>query len=364
MQEANEFFPLVLINEWNAIDPIIEDFQGLKTVRWRIRTYRKGMGFKRKLAFMLWEIRFRQKFQRFCRDNNVIAINLHFPVSQAFSIGRVIKKFKTNLQLILSFHGSDVDAVASEGEVEVNQWKSLLLDSDVRVVVCSNDLGRRLNNALGCGVKSLVVHNGLDIKAFSSMANESTSSAERIILNVAKFDENKGQGVLINAFSEIAMKYEDVKLVLVGGSDKALPGLKALCIEKRIDKRVEFHPDVPHKHVADFYQRATLFCLPSRNEAFGIVLLEAGSFALPIIATRVGGVPEIVHEGINGILVNPDSQAELTHSIMSLLDDPVAAEDMGKRLFQHVSSNFSWGGAYKKYVEMLANNDDTDKGSL
>jgi len=364
MQEANELRPLVLIHEWSAIRPITEDVQGLKTIRWRIRPYFKGMGLKRKIAFILWKIRFKRNLQRFCRDHNVIAINLHFPVDQAFSIERVIRKFKNRIQLILSFHGSDVNAVGSEGEWGKRQWKSLLLNPAVRVVVCSDDLGSRLDNAVGRDVESLTVHNGLDIEAFSSMANEPMLSSERVILNVAKFDENKGQRILINAFSEIALKYADVKLVLVGGSGKVLPGLKVLCKEMGIDKRVEFHLDVPHERVADFYQRATIFCLPSRNEAFGIVLLEAGSFALPIVATRVGGVPEIVDEGINGILVNPDSQSELAHSIMLLLDDPVAAEDMGKRLYQHVNSNFSWASAYRKYSAMLPDIDEKYKGSL
>jgi len=198
-----------------------------------------------------------------------------------------------------------------------------------------------------------VVHNGLNVADFSSMGKKREPVAERMILNVAKFEEKKGQDVLINAFAEIAAKYDDLKLVLVGATDRALPGLRALCVNKGIDKRVEFHPDTPHENVADFYKRATLFCLPSRKEPFGIVILESASFAVPVVASRVGGIPEIISDGITGVLVPPDNQSELASSIMSLLDDPVFAKEMGKRLYDHVNSNFSWRTAYEKYVDLL-----------
>jgi glycosyltransferase involved in cell wall biosynthesis len=187
------------------------------------------------------------------------------------------------------------------------------------------------------------------------MADESTSDGDRMILNVGKFDEIKGQDVLINAFSEIASKYKNVKLVLVGGTGKALPRLKALCVEKGIDNSVEFYPDIPHRRVSNFYKKATIFCFPSRREAFGIVLLEAASFSVPVIASRVGGIPELVSDGENGMLFTQDNQSELARCIKVLLDDPVAAQKMGERLSEHVKSNFSWASAFKKYLDLLEN---------
>ena len=185
------------------------------------------------------------------------------------------------------------------------------------------------------------------------MAIDFVPITERVILNVAKFEDKKGQDVLIKAFAAIAAKYKDVKLLLVGATAKALPILRALAVSIGVDSRVEFYPDTPHQQVATFFKRATIFCLPSRKEPFGIVLLEAASFAVPVVASRVGGVPEIVSDGIDGLLVSPDSPDELARCIMSLLDDSDAAKDMGKRLFQHVISNFSWNTAYGKYADIL-----------
>jgi glycosyltransferase involved in cell wall biosynthesis len=225
----------------------------------------------------------------------------------------VLKRLSLKIPLILSFHGSDVGGISSASKMQKAQWGQLLSNSNNKVVVCSNDLGKRLADAAGCDIPYFFIYNGLDVDSFCSMAQESTSDGDRIILNVGKFDEIKGQDVLINAFSEMASKYKNVKLVLVGGTGKALPKLKALCVEKGIDNSVEFYPDIPHRRVPGFYKKATIFCLPSRTEAFPIVLLEAASFAVPVIASRVGGIPELVSDGENGVLVTQDDHMELAH---------------------------------------------------
>jgi glycosyltransferase involved in cell wall biosynthesis len=355
MEATNEILPLVLIHEWDATHPIFEDVHGIKTVRWRIRSYHEDMGLKDSVMFCLWRFRFAYKFRKFCNDHSVVAVNLHFPGLQAFAIERVLKGLSRKIPLILSFHGSDVGGISSASKMQTAQWGKLLSNSNNKVVVCSNDLGKRLVDAAGCDIPYFVIYNGLNVDSFCSMADESTSDGDRMILNVGKFDERKGQDVLINAFSEIASKYKNVKLVLVGGTGKALPRLKALCVEKGIDNSVEFYPDIPHRRVSNFYKKATIFCFPSRREPFGIVLLEAASFSVPVIASRVGGIPELVSDGENGVLVTQDDHMELAHCIKALLDDPVAAQKMGERLSEHVKSNFSWASAFKKYLDLLEN---------
>ncbi|PPI84717.1 hypothetical protein KEHDKFFH_08420 [Marinobacter maroccanus] len=354
MAKARDFFPIVLINDWNAINPVREVVQGLTTVRWRVRSYRKDMGLKEKLAYFLWEAKFYRDFHKFCIDHKVIAINPHFPGPPIFALERVVKKFETAIPFIVSFHGSDVTAIASAGEDELKQWKMLLADPNHQAVACSNDLGRKLVEALGNEVLPVVAHNGLDVGEFSSAEKKSQPSSDRVVLNVARFEQKKGQDVLIEAFAHIAAEYESVKLVLVGATDKMLPELRALCVRKGIERCVEFYPDVSHEYISDFYKGAAIFCLPSRVEPFGIVILEAASFGVPVVASRIGGIPEILTDGVNGVLVSPDDQCELADAIRSLLDDPITAKEMGKRLTQHVSTHFSWRNAYEKYVDILS----------
>jgi glycosyltransferase involved in cell wall biosynthesis len=354
---AGEYEPIVLITDWNATRPIWEDFHGLKTVRWRIRPHHPGMGVKEGLAYFLWESRFRRTYEDFCRQHQVAVINVHYPNSSVFAIDRVIATFEQTIPLIVSFHGADLTALRSaEPPSVIERWRRLL--GHVRgVVVCSHDLGNTLVGIMGNEVSPEVIHNGLDSGDFVAMATEPAPTGQRIILNVAKFEEKKGQDVLVEAFAAIADDYADLTLVLVGATDKALPSLRALCAERGIDKRVQFVPDAAHRQVADFLRRATVFCLPSRQEPFGIVLLEAASFGVPVVASRVGGIPEIISHGINGQLVAPDDPVELALCLRAVLDDPVAAKQMGRSLSQHVGSRFTWAAAYRKYTNLIRRQD-------
>ena len=83
------------------------------------------------------------------------------------------------------------------------------------------------------------------------------------------------------------------------------------------------------------------------------MLLEAGAFGLPVVASRVGGIPEILTDGITGRLVAPDDPAELALCLRSLLDSPAASQEIGARLRQHVLSNFTWNVAHEKYVTLV-----------
>lgn len=352
MVKSGTFEPIVLVADWEAVDPIWEVVHGLRTVRWRIRAYHANMSLKERIAFFLWERRFRPAFQRFCREHRVAAINLHYPGPSAFTLDRITQGFERVIPLILSFHGSDVSSLRHAPAIEIEKWRRLLLRAE-GVVVCSDDLGRRVVEVFGNEVVPRVIHNGIDAVAFVAMAGTSRSAEGRIILSVGKFWDKKGQDVLVEAFAAIADDYVDVSLVLVGATDKALPALKALCVRKGIEERVHFFPDTPHHQVAEFFRRATIFALPSREEALGIVLLEAGAFGLPVVASRVGGIPEILTDGFTGRLVAPDNPAELALCLRSLLDSPATAQEMGARLHHHVLSNFTWTVAHEKYAALI-----------
>ncbi|WP_114971814.1 glycosyltransferase family 4 protein [Rhodoferax ferrireducens] len=352
MVKSAVFDPIVLIADWSAIDPIWEEVNGLKTVRWRIRPYPSKMGIKEGLVFWLWEQRFCPAFRRFCREHRVAVINPHYPGSTAFALDRITNCFDTFIPLILSFHGTDVNSLRSASADTIAQWRRLLLRVS-GVVVCSDELSRRLTRILGIEVVPRVIHNGIDASAFTAMAGSQIPTGERFILNVGKFEQTKGQDVLIEAYAAIADEYADVDLVFIGATDNALTSLQEQCRRKGVAERVHFFPDTPHYRMAEFFQRATVFALPSRQESFGIVLLEAGAFALPVVASRVGGIPEILTDGVTGRLVAPDDPAELALCLRSLLDIPATAQAMGRRLQYRVLTNFTWTAALTKYAALL-----------
>jgi len=83
------------------------------------------------------------------------------------------------------------------------------------------------------------------------------------------------------------------------------------------------------------------------------VLLEAGSFGLPVVASSVGGIPELLTDGVTGRLFHPDNRAELSLCLRALLDSPEIAKQMGARLREYVLSNFTWSVAHEKYAALI-----------
>ena len=352
MITSGTYDPLILITDWESTDPVWETVRGLKTVRWRIRFYQPGMGLKQQLAYACWEWRFRWRFAEFCREHRVSVINPHYPGPTSLAIERVFRLTGIDIPLVLSFHGADLTAI-QQSTARVNSYWRHVARRGHRIVACSQDMANRIAETFNSDLPIKVVHNGVDVAKLINISGTPILLEGRIILNVAKFEDKKGQDCLIRAFSSIARNFSDVSLVLVGATDRKLNSLRELCADLKIDKRVHFYPDMPHHQVVEFFRRATLFVLPSRQEPFGIVLLEAGAFGLPVVASRVGGIPEILDDGITGRLVPSEDIAALAEGISFFLTSPDAAKEFGGRLKRHVESNFAWSRVLSKYLAIV-----------
>ena len=354
-QRTGESEPIVLITDWKAIDPVWETVHGVRTVRWRIRTFNIDMGLKERFLYWLWEGQFRKKFDTFCSDHGVRVINMHYVGPIAFTLDRLRKSSTRVIPLHLSFHGTDLKTLGGLSKAAILSWVELFR-SVTGVIVCSRNLGTRFSASFGESVVPCVIHNGLDASAFTATTSIQPRPIEaRYILTVGKFEKQKGQDVLVEAFSEISSDYPDIDLVLVGATSSALSELKELCSRRGISTRVRFYQDKPHDEMAAFFRHAEFFVLPSRLEAFPIVLMEAGAFGLPVIATNVGGIPELITEGVTGRLLPPDASSVLALTMRATLDDPSGSLKMGDMLRRHVSDNFTWKIAGERYLAALLN---------
>lgn len=147
--------------------------------------------------------------------------------------------------------------------------------------------------------------------------------------------------MLLRAFMSLSRRWPDLYLVLVGQDVHATQDIRSLVERLGLVERVSMLIDVPRQTVAHFMRSAILFALPTRYEPFGLVFLEAGSHGVPVVATRVGGIPEIIPSPEFGILVEPDDPEGLASAIDSLLREPRAATRMGERLRERVRTVFS-----------------------
>jgi glycosyltransferase involved in cell wall biosynthesis len=151
----------------------------------------------------------------------------------------------------------------------------------------------------------------------------------RRVLFVAGRWEPKGGPELATAFERVLDSHPEAKLTIVGCSPQvALPNCEVV-------------GRVPVQNVGDYYDRASIFCLPTRREAYGIVFLEALAHGLPVVATRVGALPELVSEGETGYLVDVGDVDALAARLKALLDDPERCRRFGFAA-RTAGATYSW----------------------
>lgn len=186
-----------------------------------------------------------------------------------------------------------------------------------------------------------------EIKTEIFHANEDTL----IIISVAELHERKGLKYLIKAVSEVKEKYPNIKLVIVGeGPDRK--NLENLIKDLKLENHVILLGR--KKEVPKLLKSSNIFVLPSRREAFGLVNLEAMITPLPIIASAVGGIPEIIKDGETGILVKPEDEKELAQALETLIADSSLREKMANNGFLRVKKNFSAQKMAQEYEKLYS----------
>ena len=175
-----------------------------------------------------------------------------------------------------------------------------------------------------------------------------------MLLGLGRLVPEKGFDVALRALALLPARWSQVRMMIVGdGSDRAR--LESLCVALGLGDRVEFCGGVPNSEVPAMVNRATLVLVPSRwQEPFGIVCLEAAMMERAVVASRVGGVPEVVEDGVSGTLVEPDRPEALAHGITALLDDPTGLVAMGRRARRLAEARFGYDQFLRNHLQWYA----------
>lgn len=165
---------------------------------------------------------------------------------------------------------------------------------------------------------------------------------ENIILFVGNLIAYKGPEVLVKAMPRIVKEVPNTKLIFVG-SGEMKEELKRLSKNLGVNKYVKFAGFVEGNLKSMHYRAADVFCLPSTlsTESFGIVNLEAMACGIPIVASKIGGIPAVVKDGENGLLVPPKDSRVLADAIIYLLENENRREKMGKD-GRKKAEDYSW----------------------
>lgn len=229
--------------------------------------------------------------------------------------------------------------------VRLALWKvyylTFMLATDI--ICVSHALKRQAHYMLGTNYKTRVIHNGV-APFFQKSRDEARLTLiprlpdGRYIGTIAELHPVKQLDVLIRAWKDVRAHTSDATLLVLGeGEDRSR--LEGLIHELELHEHVHLLGHVPEasSHLPLF----ELFVLPSRSEGLGYVVLEAGLAHVPVVATRVGGIPEIISKHTLGTLVPSGDEIALTKAIIRYLEDPTLGKDHADALHEYIETRFN-----------------------
>lgn len=187
--------------------------------------------------------------------------------------------------------------------------------------------------------KITVINNGLEVNKFFQPRGKATAVKNNrniIIGSVGRLTRQKGFAYLIEAMAEL--KHKNIEC-LIAGDGELRPELEEKTKRLGLGNKIKFLGW--QKDIKPFLDKIDIFILPSLWEGFGLVILEAGLAGLPVIASKVDGIKEIIEDNRDGLLVEPASGADLARKIQSLAEDSALAASLAVNLQTKIKNNFN-----------------------
>lgn len=231
--------------------------------------------------------------------------------------------------------------------------KTILMNSDAAIAL-TNDMKNSMQTI--CDKPVFIISNGIDVDKFNGVNKDrirkkyKIKNDEKVIIFVGRLKPIKGLYYLLSAMKLIQNKDKKIRLLVVGyGEEKTK--LEELSKKLSLSTQVIFTDKISNELIPEYLGAGDIFVLPSLSEGFPVVILEAMASGLPIIATKIRGISEIVKDGENGFLIPPKNSNEIAEKILMLIND--------SKLIKSISDNnkieaqrYSWETIVEKIEEI------------
>lgn len=307
-------------------------------------------------------------------ENNISLIHTHVPLRLG-GMARTAAKLK-RIPYVISVHGGhftlpqDQINIMTEpfrGRLEWGKAFGSLLGSrrvldDADAIICVGAIESEAVKEKYPNKPVFYVPNGVDLDRFSTADGRSFREKygflpnEKLVLCVSRFDPQKNQVGLVRAFAEFAKQNPDHRLVLIGAVAveayyaEVMREIEQQDIADKVTIVQGLRPD--DLLLPSAYKAAEMFILPSVHEPFGIVILEAWAAGLPVIASRVGGIPGFATHEENILMVEPQDQRGWVDAMQRLGDDIVLRADLSRRAYGEVAMRYTWEKITERYREI------------
>lgn len=200
--------------------------------------------------------------------------------------------------------------------------------------------------------KIAMIPNGVDTLHYAPCQDTNTAPLQRVCIGtVGRVDRIKNHTGLLDAFKLLLVRFPcpayDLRLVIVGDGPM-LPALRSRVAAEGLGDRVSLSG--ARSDVGDILRNFSIFVLPSLSEAMPVTILEAMATALPVVASRVGGIPQLVLDGETGVMVQPDNVTALSDALSMYISDPALRSAHGAAGRAYVDANYSVGAMVTSYA--------------
>jgi glycogen(starch) synthase len=334
---------IVFTNRWPRSLPKHEIYEGIEIYRLPMR-FPQGST-KANLTYLLSRNAILHEIIAILRQHNTQILHVQCVSSNGYYALEASRALK--LPLVVTAQGErtmDADRIFEKSKF-LNCTLRLLLDEADHITACSHDTLKDLEQYRGTpfSTRGQVVYNGIELDDFKNATPY--SHPRPYILGIGRHVPQKGFDVLLKAFAQAKLPNTDLILAGDGSEHEALRQLTA---KLSLSDRVIFWGRADRTITPQLFKGCDFFVLPSRQEPFGIVNIEAMAAGKAIVATRVGGVPEIIVHDQNGLLVPADDVDALAKAIVNVGTDAVLKNRLANCGRERVEQ-FSWSSIASQY---------------
>lgn len=175
----------------------------------------------------------------------------------------------------------------------------------------------------------------------------------KYLLYIGRLEERRNILFLLDVLHKVVRKNPDIRLVMIGKGEKEYTdACWAKADQLGLRDKIIYSPQLEQKYVREIYRSCDLFLLPTRYEIFGMVLLEAMYFGMPVLTTFNGGSSTLIKEDVNGFILDEMDPDKWADRIGSLLDQPDHLADVGRQASDSVAGGYTWDALAPRFLEL------------
>jgi glycosyltransferase involved in cell wall biosynthesis len=277
---------------------------------------------------------------------------IHAHCEKSFLVGGVAGKLR-GIPVLGTYHRSNLEFY--QPTLKYRFFASLMS----RCVAISTQRISLMQNQLGIPPENItLIHGGVDLSAVKAYQDKTAAKVaigfnpgQRLLLSLGHLGEIKGHDYTVAALKNVVKEFSDVHLYIGGdGAPADYQRLRTLIQNHGLQDHVTLLGEVTNAF--ELFAACDVFVLPSLEEAFGLVFIEAGAHGKPTVATNIGGIPDIIINDETGILVPPGDSEALAAAINKMLENPQWADQLGENARKRIFANFTLEQMVNKYLQV------------